>query len=258
MPVQNGPAILDQLSLDKQGFILTDHSSKMVNFYAAAEVRAVYYPEVEQLVKDVAGAVEVLVFDHNVRCTPMAGRGENDARKPGLLAHNDYPVHSGPQRVRDLVEAEEAGLRLQHRFAQINVWRPILGPVEESPLALCDAQSMDQKDFVAAELRHRVGETYRVSFTPRHCWFYFPRMQRNEVALIKGYDSMEDGRARFTAHTGFIDPTSPPNAPGPGEHRSPDAGLFCARPNLRPRQGPLSQPPLWERGRITSLILSCC
>jgi hypothetical protein len=37
-------------------------------------------------------------------------------------------------------------------------------------------------------------------------------MQRNEVILIKGYDALEDGRARFTAHTGFDDPTSLSNA----------------------------------------------
>lgn len=30
---------------------------------------------------------------------------------------------------------------------------------------------------------------------------------------IKCFDSAEDGPARFAAHTGFDDPTSPPNAP---------------------------------------------
>ncbi len=38
-------------------------------------------------------------------------------------------------------------------------------------------------------------------------------MQQNEAIFIKGYDSLEDGRARFTGHTGFKDPTSPPDAP---------------------------------------------
>ncbi len=215
VPIRDGRAILDQLSLDQQGFMLTGHESKVVNFFDPQEVQAVYYPEVEQLVKDVTGAVKVVVFDHNVRSAPMAERGENGALKPMLLVHNDYTVRSGPQRVRDLLEAEEAEVRLLHRFAQINVWRPIRGPVEKSPLALCDAQSMAQEDFVAAEQRYRdrTGEIYRVTFNPAQRWFYFPHMQKNEVLLIKGYDSLEDGRARFTAHTGFEDPTSPPDAP---------------------------------------------
>jgi hypothetical protein len=37
-------------------------------------------------------------------------------------------------------------------------------------------------------------------------------MQKNEALLLKCYDSMEDGRARFSAHSAFDDPTSPPNA----------------------------------------------
>ena len=39
-----------------------------------------------------------------------------------------------------------------------------------------------------------------------------PAAQRNEVILLKCYDSKEDGRARFTAHSAFEDPTSAPDA----------------------------------------------
>jgi hypothetical protein len=48
-----------------------------------------------------------------------------------------------------------------------------------------------------------------VRFSPKHRWFYFPDMATNEVLLIKGFDSMEDGRARFTAHAAFEDRTTP-------------------------------------------------
>jgi hypothetical protein len=37
-------------------------------------------------------------------------------------------------------------------------------------------------------------------------------MQRDEALLLKCYDSAADGRARWTAHTAFDDPTSPPDA----------------------------------------------
>ena len=98
---------------------------------------------------------------------------------------------------------------------QINVWRPVRGPVQESPLAVCDAQSMQPKDFVETDLlfEDRTGEIYTVAHNPQHRWIYFPNMQRNEAVFLKGYDSMEDGRARFTAHTGLDDPTSPADAP---------------------------------------------
>jgi hypothetical protein len=213
MKIRNGRVAANELTLDRQGFALVHHHTRVANFYDPDEVQRVYYPEVEQLLKDATGAVRVHVFDHNVRCRPMAERRENGAREPVKFAHNDYTLRSGPQRVRDLLPAEADSL-LRRRFVEINVWRPIRGPVEESPLAVCDASSMTLQDFVATDLKYRdrTGEVYSVVFNPNHRWFYFPRMERDEALLLKCYDSAEDGRARFTAHTGIEDPTSPPDA----------------------------------------------
>src|SRR4029077_12291087 len=109
---------------------------------------------------------------------------------------------------------DEAETLLQNRFAEINVWRAISGPIQESPLTLCDARSLTEQDTVPTDLVYpnRVGEAYSFTYNPNHKWFYFPHMQRNEALLLKCYDSKEDGRARFTAHTSFEDPTSPPDA----------------------------------------------
>jgi len=212
MKIRNGRRA-NELTLDRQGFAFVRHHTQVANFYDTEEVVRVYYPEVERLLKEVTGAVRAHVFDHNVRCRPMAKRGENGAREPVKFAHNDYTLKSGPQRVRDLLPGEADEL-LKHRFAEINVWRPIRGPVEESPLAVCDATSMTLQDFVATDLKYRdrTGEVYSVIFSPDHRWFYFPRMERDEALLLKCYDSAEDGRARFTAHTGIDDPTSAPDA----------------------------------------------
>lgn len=48
-----------------------------------------------------------------------------------------------------------------------------------------------------------------------------------EAPLLKCYDSAEDGRVRFTAHTAFDDPTSPPNA-APRESIETRAFVFFA------------------------------
>jgi hypothetical protein len=77
------------------------------------------------------------------------------------------------------------------------------------------AHTMEQKDFIATDLKFpdRTGEIYSVAYNPEQRWFYFPRMQPDEAMLLKCYDSMEDGRARFTAHSAFTDPTAPADAP---------------------------------------------
>jgi hypothetical protein len=211
--IRDGRPIATQLSLDHHGFALKHHASEVANFYDDDEVRAVYYPECERLLQGATGAARVVVFDHIVRCATRAKSGEKGVKEPAKGVHNDYTLHSGPQRVRDFFP-DEAEALLAHRFAIINVWRPIRGPVQESPLAVCDAQSLRQDNFVASDLIYpqRRGETYAVTFRPYHQWYYFPQMQANEALLLKCYDSAEDGRAHFTAHTAFNDPTSPPDA----------------------------------------------
>ena len=57
-----------------------------------------------------------------------------------------------------------------------------------------------------------MGETYRIAHNPAHHWFYFPEMHRDEALVFKVFDSKDDGNARFTAHTSFVDPTSPAGA----------------------------------------------
>jgi hypothetical protein len=210
MPIRDGRAVIKQLSLDKQGFVLVRSQTAVSNFYDEPEVRAVYYPEVERLVQRATGAEKVLVFAHDVRSALKARDGEKGVREPVAAVHNDYTLKSGPQHVRELLEPDEAEVRLKNRFTEINVWRPIRGPVQSTPLAVCDSRSIAQKDLVPTELKH---EVYMVAFNPKHRWFYFPNMETNEVLLIKGFDSMEDGRARFTAHAAFEDPTAPSLAP---------------------------------------------
>ena len=213
MPVRNGRLVRDTLDLETHGFEFVDHPTKMVDFFDEAELKDVYYREVEELVKQRTGAARVHVFDHTLRSGDEDFRNEHHIREPVARVHNDYTEWSGPQRVRDILP-DEADDLLQHRCAVIQVWRPIGIPIESDPLAICEAETLSPDDLIASERRYpdRVGETYQISYNPEHRWHYFPRMTRDEALVFKVYDSEKDGRARFTAHTSFSDPTSPPNA----------------------------------------------
>ena len=213
MAVEDGRAVRGELALETQGFVLVDHPTKVRDFFDAEEVKSVYYPEVEQLIKDVSGASRVFIFDHTVRSGDQSEREERLVREPVLSAHNDYTDWSGPQRVRDLM-GDEAETLLQRRFAIVQVWRAIAKPIESNPLALADARSVEPGDFMLAERRYpdRVGQTYRLKYNPQHRWFYFPKMRRDEAIVFKVYDSDTSSRSRFTPHTSFEDPTTPPGA----------------------------------------------
>ncbi|MDZ8088915.1 MAG: CmcJ/NvfI family oxidoreductase [Nostoc sp. DedQUE12b] len=220
LPIYNARSISENISLDREGFAFTGHNTNVRNFYDEDEVRRVYYPEAEQLLKEVTGGTKVVIFDHTLRNAGQSKPGENNIKEPAKRVHNDFTAKSGYTRARlELaargIDDENIETLLKQRFAIINVWRAIAQPIQESPLALCDAQSIASTDLVAGDLvyRDRVGETYGVTYNSKHKWFYFPQMHRDEALFIKCFDSAEDGYARFAAHTAFEDPTSPANAP---------------------------------------------
>ena len=211
--IHNGRPCANDFALERDGFRFVTHDTKVGDFFDAGEVRRVYYPEMEALVKSESGASRVVVFDHTLRTADDALREARKIREVVPRVHNDYTEWSGPQRVRDLLPQEADDL-LRRRFAIIQVWRPIRHPIETFPLAICDARSLSPKDLVVSErvYPNRVGQTYAITYNPAHRWYWFPRMRRDEALVFKVFDSLLDGRARWTAHTAFADPTSPPTA----------------------------------------------
>jgi hypothetical protein len=215
MPVHDLRPVAGSVSLEREGFSLIDHRSAVRDFYDEAELRSVYYPEAEQAVAAATGGSRVVVFDHTIRRrTPgVEDRTPGTPRQPASRIHGDYTELSGPQRVRDLM-GDEAETLLGRRFAIVNLWRPIRGPLRDAPLAVCDAASVAPGDLVPQDLvyQDRVGEIYALTHNPAHRWFYVPAMRADEALLLKCYDSATDGRARFMPHTAFDDPTTPPGS----------------------------------------------
>jgi hypothetical protein len=219
--IRGARAIETSLRLDEQGFELHRRPTSFTDFYDERAVRERYYPEVQAALRDITGVAEVIAFDHNVRSAVRAARGETGVRVPVDQVHNDYTEHSGPKRKQEILEAAGRFDLSDRRIAFVNLWRPIVGPVLDNPLALCDARSVRARDLVATDIFHfgdddlevprHSGQIYSVRHNAGHRWFYVSEMWPDEVLLLKCYDSRADGRARFTPHTGFKNPACPPD-----------------------------------------------
>ena len=206
------------LSLDRQGFELRRSKTAVTDLHDDTEVETRYYREIEALLGDVMGASRVVIFDATRRSDDGSGAANRaGARGPASRVHVDYTEKSGPQRVRDFFGPDEAARLLTSgaRIVQINVWRPIRGPVQRSPLAVADAASIRPEDLIATDqvFPDRVGEIYHLAYNPSQRWYFAPEMMSDEVLLIKGWDSLDDGRARFTPHAAFDLPVTKPDAP---------------------------------------------
>lgn len=210
--------VASRFSIDQEGFEFMRRPTEVADLNDDDAVNGPYYREIEDLLKERFGASRVAIFDATRRSDSGTGAANPDGlRGPARRVHVDYTAKSGPQRVRDVFGDEEGDRLLNSgaRIIQVNVWRPIRGPVQRAPLALADASSIAPDELVATDqvFPGRVGEIYHLAHAPTQKWYFAPEMAKDEIILIKGWDSLDDGRARFTPHGAFDLPDTPAGAP---------------------------------------------
>ena len=163
-----------------------------------------YYPEVEELLlKHVPGGPKrVLLFDHTIR------RATGN-RNPVTRVHIDQTKASSTARVHHHLP-EEAEELLKGRVRIINVWRPLNGPVQHTPLAFADSQTFRDEALIGIEHRYpdRTGETAAVKHENEK-WYYWSGMDNDERLFLECYDNEKGGRV---PHTAFSDPRTPKGA----------------------------------------------
>ena len=197
--------------LDKDAFqAVSGVSSQEKDFTDDEHIKNVYYPEVEKvLLENVPGAHKVTIFDHTIRrSNPGAPRA------PVTRVHVDQTDRSTEWRV-NLHNPEEAESLLKGRYRIINVWRPLNGPVQASPLGFASAESTRDEDLVPVEHRypHRTGETAAVQHNKGQKFYYWSGMNNDERLFLKCYDSKTDV-GRRVPHTAFVDSRTPEGARG--------------------------------------------
>ena len=223
--------------MDKLGVSLAHCDSKCENFYDAAEVERVFYPEIEKLLLEFfPDATDALVYNHDVFDKDYKGdRTEDQDKKiPGVnagyanLVHNDLNDNSGRVRCRELLTKnlrnfgreqhyteEQADAKMSRRFMSINLAKP-METVRQNPFVLCAWPSFADQAYITNYRVYddRVGETTRFTYRPEHDWYWFPQQKSTEVSMLKCYDSITDGSvSRWSFHTACVDPTASDDAP---------------------------------------------
>ena len=224
-------------SMDRLGLALAHCESKCENFYEAAEVERVFYPEMEKLLLEFfPGATDALVYNHDVFDKDYTGdrTEDQDNKNPGVnanyvnLVHNDLNDNSGRVRCRELLTknlrnfgreqhytAEEADAKMSRRFMSINLAKP-METVGQYPFVLCAWPSFADQPYITNYRIYddRVGETTRFTHRPDHEWYWFPQQTATEVSMLKCYDSITDSSvSRWSFHSACVDPTAPDDAP---------------------------------------------
>jgi hypothetical protein len=203
-----------EFGMHKRGFDLFRHASAVTDFLDQDQIKSVYEAEIESLLKSVTGCSRVHLFDHTVRASDPEVREQKQVREPATLVHNDYTAKSGYVCLNENLGDEAEGLS-QGRFQIINLWRPLVNPVQNFPLVLCDARTVNDADIVPTERRapNHVGEILLATHNPDHRWYFFPEMASNEVVVFKTFDSENQGRNPGSIHTSIDIPGVSPDVP---------------------------------------------
>jgi hypothetical protein len=218
---------------DPSRFSLDDHGFQLIDAPGLAEVACgidVYNPDAfvehffpaaeEFVLRHCHGATRAIAFDHimrnkdrltNENIDPSQVESTKTPFLSGVLAnvHGDYTARSGYSRAKQLlapfVDGDMLKQALDHRFAIVNLWIPF-ERVQVDPLGLCTWRSISPSHVCTNRMtfRHRVAETYKVSFSPEQRWVFFSEVEPTEAILLKTFDTQKDDHtSRFCIHSAF-------------------------------------------------------
>ncbi|KAI2628336.1 hypothetical protein GGS21DRAFT_492657 [Xylaria nigripes] len=220
-PIISKPTIIrditgeeDKYDLNTHGFQFYRRTTQLhgAEFQDRELVKAKYYPEAEQLLKDITGAPRITVFDHKTRVGPSnwhkLGEGNRETAGPLFRAHVDQS-YAGAELILRRHFPSEADELLKRRYQIINIWRPIK-TIQKDPLAVADARSVPDSDLLAASILYPRGtrdESWTMLPNDAHQWYFKDAQRPDEVLLIKCFDSATTpGVARRAPHSAFEDP----------------------------------------------------
>ncbi|KAI0114143.1 hypothetical protein GGR51DRAFT_505635 [Nemania sp. FL0031] len=204
--VMHIPSDLTTLDFDNQGLVSSQ-----------------YYPLIEKLVQQFSVPyhrdVEVIALDHKVRKRDSAfpiSHGKNyPDPQPVLVAHVDWTPESIEKKLRAVVGDEKTETILSGQYQFCHAWRPLLGPLRDYPLAVCDYSTVDPvADYELCDdvhENHGVDENYMVYHRSSHQWYFIPDQIATEVLLFRQYDSTIGIRSGIP-HCAIPNPTSSPNS----------------------------------------------
>jgi|GEM_PF-185286 len=224
--VRDARGIRAQLELERDGFILVDHASRMRDFRDTEEVQRIYQPESRQLIADLTGASLVVATGPVLRWGERAaesGSGETINSRPARFVHVDYSRESFNNFARmhlDTAGVDDPEAWLRKRYVAYNIWRVLTPPPQDVPLGICAANSTAPEDVVTGDAvidapgqaEFRFGSSlYR--YNPQHRWFWFSDMHPGEALVFKAFDT-DLQRLQGCPHSAFDVPgVSPDTTP---------------------------------------------
>jgi hypothetical protein len=229
--IRNARPFQQRLGFHSHGFVIERHPSRVDDFFDKPQVEAIYPAEAAAIVRQMTGATRVVPMGWMIRTSGDLTKFQRQAtgythqggvQPPAAEAHVDFAPDRAHRLARTLYEKAVPGGPGFSRFIANSLWRAFSAPPQDWPLALCDGNSVDPDEGVNNTLvvvdalptpeaavgkwpgEEQLPAASIFRFNPRHRWWYYPDMTRDEVLLFKFHDS-DHSTAWRTPHTAFHD-----------------------------------------------------
>ncbi|KAL9078239.1 MAG: hypothetical protein Q9157_002857 [Trypethelium eluteriae] len=181
----------NQFNLDKNGFaIFKIGCSLSYEGYDDLKQLTEYFRKLEAALKDHLGASKVEVFRH----------------APNTVVH----IEGTRDEIRRQLGGD-ADAFLNRRYQWFNFWKPLKGPVNDWPLILCDASTVDEhNDVEVADLLYPdyTTENSQLYHSIAYKWYYLSNQATDEILVFKQMDTLE-GSCPGVPHCSCENPLTP-------------------------------------------------
>lgn len=177
----------------------------------------IYWKEVEQIIR------ELMPDSKDIELDPEITRRGPGTKNPSynFAPHQDYGFTAadwplaGPEFHARFGNEDVRGLVVA------NFWRPVRpmrGPVQKTPLAVCDPRSVKMENIIPVNVkRDHLGYTKMLdlAYDKDQEWYYYPDMTVDEVLVFKSFQyfkSQEGLELNTVFHTAFEVPSPPAGA----------------------------------------------
>jgi len=230
----------DAVSIEREGFLLARHDSRAAfrpemldtNVTARDDIPPVnrdYYDEVLPLIREISGARDVIPQSTGLTVRFSARSQRQSWAGAAGFAHLDVTEASVTRFLDFSLKAAERDIAPWRRVVLYQTWRAISPPPQDNLLALCDRQSVPQRDvaFYDAAVGGKdtplaLIEARSCYYGPGHRWWYVSDMGPSDLLVFLGYDSA-DPHAVQPFHTGI----DLPGHQGATPRRSLEARFFA-------------------------------
>jgi len=189
--------IVDQLSLDREGFTLVPHDCGVTEDADLEIIAEAYLQSVGELLQRISGADLVFAQGKGLLKRHAERANIKGAIPPSRWAHMDYTEAAAHKWVGWIEDWQDRKLRQYPRFAIYQTWRCVSPPPQDNTLVLCDASTIRAEDCLTFDacLREPFEEPGN-QFESQLChydagqrWYYFPDLTADELIVFKAFDS---------------------------------------------------------------------